>query len=307
MTEQQTGPTLAYDVVDVFTDRPFAGNQLAVVHGAEELTTDQCRSLAQEFAYSETTFPVPTGPGSYATRIFTPGGEIPFAGHPTLGTAWVLRAAGLLDRADVVQRCGAGDIDVRFTGADLVELAATPRDLLGPLDEAFVGSLLADVGLSFSDLAGPARIAGTGLNFVHLPVHESALGRARPSFRPLHDYDAELHALGMASDPVEGINLHHVTGVAPEVSVRSRVFVPGLDVPEDAATGSAAAGLGVALAASGLLPDGGRYTISQGVEMGRPSRLFGRVEAVDGRASRCFVAGSVHRVADGRIVVPPVG
>lgn len=304
---QGDGRSLAYDVVDVFTDRPFAGNQLAVVHGAEDLTAAQCRSLAQEFAYSETTFPVPTGSDTYSTRIFTPGGEIPFAGHPTLGTAWVLRAAGRLRGPRAVQRCGAGDIEVRFTDADLVELAAAPRDLLGPLEDAWVASLLEDVGLSSHDLAGPAWIAGTGLDFVHLPVHESALGRARPSFRPLHAYDAELHALGTPVDPLEGINLHHVAGTAPDLSVRSRVFVPGLDVPEDPATGSAAAGLGVALVASGALPEGGRYTISQGVEMGRPSRLLGRVEAADGRASRCLVAGGVRRVASGRVVVPPGG
>ena len=88
------------------------------------------------------------------------------------------------------------------------------------------------------------------------------------------------------------------------VQVRSRVFVPGLSVPEDAATGSAAAGLGVALVANGTLPDGGSYEISQGVEMGRPSRLSGRVEATSGTASMTYVAGQVHAVASGEIVVP---
>ena len=92
---------LSYDIVDVFTDRPFAGNQLAVVHGADELGTAQCLALAKEFGFSETTFPssaVVDG-AEYSTRIFTPGGEIPFAGHPTLGTAWVLRSHGLLSPA----------------------------------------------------------------------------------------------------------------------------------------------------------------------------------------------------------------
>jgi trans-2,3-dihydro-3-hydroxyanthranilate isomerase len=82
------------------------------------------------------------------------------------------------------------------------------------------------------------------------------------------------------------------------------VFVPGVGVPEDPATGSAAAGLGMALVASGLLPEGGRYDIVQGVEMGRPSALFGRVEASDGRATRCHVAGQVQPVASGEIAVP---
>jgi trans-2,3-dihydro-3-hydroxyanthranilate isomerase len=84
------------------------------------------------------------------------------------------------------------------------------------------------------------------------------------------------------------------------------VFLPGLSVPEDPATGSAAAGLGIAMVAAGLLPDGGRYEIAQGIEMGRPSRLHGRVEVSDGAASHCHVAGQVQPVARGEIVVPPV-
>jgi trans-2,3-dihydro-3-hydroxyanthranilate isomerase len=295
---------LSYDVVDVFTDRPFAGNQLAVVHGAEELSTEQCRAIAQEFNYSETTFPAPRGEGEYFTRIFTPGGEIPFAGHPTLGTAWVLRDKGLLASGSVVQHCGAGEIGVAFPDG-VVELTAAPRDLVGPVDDALVASILEDVGLSISDVAGPVWLGGTGLTFVHLSVTEDAVGRARPSFRPLHEYADRFAAVGATADPVEGINLHHVSGSAPDVAVHSRVFVPGLDVAEDPATGSAAAGLGMALVAAGLLPEGGRYTITQGAEMGRPSQLFGRVDASNGVPTRCHVAGRVQRIASGQIAVPP--
>lgn len=297
---------LSYDVVDVFTDRPFAGNQLAVVHGGEELTTEQCLAITREFSYSETTFPGAADGLSYATRIFTPGAEIPFAGHPTLGTAWVLRERGLLEGERVVQHCGAGDIGVRFQGDGAVELSAAPRDLVGPLDDALVTSLLEDVGLSISDVAGPVWLSGTGLSFVHLPVAADAVARARPSFRPLEEYAERFAAAGEVTDPVEGVNLHHVSGEAPEVSVHARVFVPGLGVPEDPATGSAAAALGMALVAAGRLPDGGRYDITQGVEMGRPSRLFGRVEAASGVATRCHVAGRVQKVASGRIAVPPL-
>lgn len=295
---------LSYDVVDVFTDRAFAGNQLAVVHGGEELSTEQCLAIAQEFNYSETTFPMRASGDAYTTRIFTPGGEIPFAGHPTLGTAWVLREAGQLTADEVVQHCGAGEIGVRFLADGAVELSATPRDLAGPVDEALVAALLEDVGLSPSDVAGPAWIAGTGLSFVHLPVTDDAVARARPSFRSLSEYADRLAAAGPTADPVDGINLHHVSGSAPEVSVHSRVFVPGLDVAEDPATGSAAAGLGMALVAVGRLPEGGRYTIRQGIEMGRPSTLFGRVDVVDGSPVRCHVAGRVQPIASGRIVVP---
>lgn len=297
---------LSYDVVDVFTDRPFAGNQLAVVHGAGDLTTAQCQALAQEFNYSETTFPAAVDDASYTTRIFTPGGEIPFAGHPTLGTAWVLRDKGLLTAGAFTQHCGAGEIEVRFLDDGTVELSAPPRDLAGPLDDELVTAILEDVGLSISDVAGPVWVAGTGLDFVHVPVTEEAVSRARPSFRPLREYADRLAAAGPTRDPVDGINLHHVSGEAPDLQVHARVFVPGLDVAEDPATGSAAAGLGMALVAAGRLPEGGTYTIRQGVEMGRPSRILGRVEASSGSPTRCHVAGSVQKVASGEISVPPL-
>lgn len=291
---------LRYDIVDVFTDHPFAGNQLAVVHGAGDLTTAQCLALAREFNYAETTFPVPGDQGRYATRIFTPGTEIPFAGHPTLGTAWVLRSRGELGDGEVVQECGAGEIGVRFAG-DLVELSATPRDLVGPVADELAAALLADLGLAMTDLAGPVHVAGCGLTFAHVPVVPDAVPRAHVSLTPLSQYVPAIET----RDPFEGINLFAVSGSAPALAVRSRVFVPGLSVPEDAATGSAAAGLGVALVASGLLPEGGTYEITQGLEMGRPSRLLGRVEVDAGRAVRCHVAGGVQPIASGEIAVPP--
>jgi trans-2,3-dihydro-3-hydroxyanthranilate isomerase len=297
---------LSFDILDVFTDRPFAGNQLAVVHGADDMTTEQCQAIAQEFGYSETAFP-----GSdvreareYDVRIFTPEQEIPFAGHPTIGTAWALRSRGLLDSSECVQVCGAGRIEVSFDG-EQVGLAATPRDLAGPLDDALARDVLRVVGLDLKDLAGQAWIAGCGLTFVHLPVTEEAVLRARPTSRRLgDDLLTRLEALGDVTDLMDAFNVHAVAGDAPRLSVHSRVFVPGAGVSEDPATGSAAAGLGMALVASGLLPEGGRYDIIQGVEMGRPSSLAGRVEASGGRATLCHVAGQVHQVAAGEIEVP---
>jgi trans-2,3-dihydro-3-hydroxyanthranilate isomerase len=307
----QSSVTCEYDVVDVFTDRPFAGNQLAVVHGAEQLSTAQCLALAREFNFSETTFPgaVAADGRSYPTRIFTPGGEIPFAGHPTLGTAWVLRERGQLGGDAVIQHCGAGAIGVAFLDEGIVELTATPRDLLGPLPDAVTDALLADLGLTAGDLAAPAWLAGCGLTFVHLPVVADAVARAQLPRRPLGEYADQLAGLGAAQDPVEGINLVHVAGTAPQLEVHARVFVPDLAVPEDPATGSAAAGLGVALVAGGFLPEGGGYRIQQGLEMGRPSLLQGAVEtdgAASGAAVRCRVGGRVQPVARGRIGVPAV-
>jgi trans-2,3-dihydro-3-hydroxyanthranilate isomerase len=302
---------LRYDIVDVFTDRPFAGNQLAVVHGADDLTTEQCLAIAQEFNFSETTFPsahVSDG-CEYATRIFTPGGEIPFAGHPTLGTASVLRSHGLLTSDETVQTCGAGRIGVRFGGDDgeLVELTAVPRDLAGPVPPGLVSELLEDLGLSADDSAGEAWVAGCGLSFVHVPVTDDAVVRAVSSGRPFGSFAERLTEVGEVHDLIDAINLYAVSGDAPDVDVHSRVFVPGQGVPEDPATGSAAAGLGMALVATGVLRHGGTYTIRQGVEMGRPSLLNGRVEAAGGTATLCHVAGRVRRVATGEIEVPPAG
>ncbi|MGA8995493.1 MAG: PhzF family phenazine biosynthesis protein [Nocardioidaceae bacterium] len=296
---------LSYDVVDVFTDRPFAGNQLAVVHGAEGLSTEQCLLLAGEFGYSETTFPeTPTEEGRrYATRIFTPAGEIPFAGHPTLGTAWVLRRRGLLAGDAVVQQCGAGDVGVRFDG-ELVELAAEPRDLVGPLAPGLVRRLLRLVGLVPGDLAGEAWLAGCGLTFAHLPVTEEAVVRATPPGPAAERLAAWVSEAGDLRHPGSGLNVYAVAGEAPRLSVHARVFVPGVGVGEDPATGSAAAGLGLTLAAAGRLPEGGRFEITQGVEMGRPSRLSGRVEATGGRGTRCHVGGEVQPVAAGEVAVP---
>jgi trans-2,3-dihydro-3-hydroxyanthranilate isomerase len=291
---------LAYDIVDVFSDRPFAGNQLAVVHGAGDLSTAQCQAIAQEFNFSETTFPVPVSGDEYAVRIFTPGSEIPFAGHPTLGTAWVLRARGLLAGGSATQHCGAGDVGVRFSGERAVELSAVPHDSFGH-GGRFVERLLADLGLFPSDLDGPVWVAGCGLTFAHVPVVDDALGRVHVPSRPLAEYDDQPDA----RDPLEGVNVYSSARSGDGLAVHARVFVPGLSVPEDPATGSAAAGLGIALVETGRLPGGGSYTIRQGLEMGRPSTLHGRVEVdPDGRPTLCHVAGEVQDVARGEIEVP---
>jgi trans-2,3-dihydro-3-hydroxyanthranilate isomerase len=286
------GPFLVYDVVDVFAETPFAGNQLAVVHGAGELSDAALLAIAREFNFSETTFPVPLGPGRYRNRIFTTSGELPFAGHPTLGTAWMLRERGLLAADEVVQECGAGEIGVRFVG-DLVELSASPRDLAGPLDLEIVEPLLAALGLGAADLAGDPWVAGTGLGFVHLPVCEEAVVRATASRSHVRD----LADLPATEDPLEGINLYATADGEP-LEVHSRVFVLGI---EDPATGSAAAGLGMALTARGLLGDGDTFRIRQGIELGRPSLLVGGVDVTDGVATRVRVCGRVHPIARGEI------
>jgi trans-2,3-dihydro-3-hydroxyanthranilate isomerase len=301
---------LRFDIVDVFTERPFAGNQLAVVHGAACLSQGQCLALAREFGFSETTFPVPVSPASYFTRIFTPGGQIPFAGHPTLGTAWVLRTHGHLSATQVTQACGVGDIGVTFledgAGPGEVELSAPARDLAGPLTTALAEDLLADVGLAADDLDGDVYVAGTGIDFVYLPVRASAVSRAREPRRPLSGFAAQAGL--RLQDRLEGVSVYSAgpsDAPSADLSVHARVFVPDLAVPEDPATGSAAAGMGQVLAATGRVPRDGRYTVSQGAELGRPSTLRGRLQYDGDRLRAVLVAGGVHPVARGEIQVPP--
>ena len=310
------GERLNYDVVDVFTDRAFAGNPLAVVYGAEALTGEQMLALASEFNLSETTFPVPLTPADraagadYRVRIFTPGGEIPFAGHPTIGTAWALQSRGELAGQAVTQACGAGLISVRLGSgpSDLVELSAAPSDHARMLTDSEVEAVVPLVGLSVDDVAGPAHLAGCGLTWLFLRVDPEALPRARPSSTRLADVALDQSGL---KDPMDGIDVYALEPAGlrgdDRLHIFSRVFVPGFGIAEDPATGSAAVGLGLALTAAGVAAPEGEtsYLIEQGVEMGRPSLLAARVEASRGVATRAHVAGQVVPIASGTIAVPP--
>jgi trans-2,3-dihydro-3-hydroxyanthranilate isomerase len=215
----------------------------------------------------------------------------------------VLRRAGQVGTGHVVQECGIGSVDLQLPEDDgPVQLSAEPRDRGAPVDAEVVEAVAAAVGLGGADVDGLVVVAGCGLSFVYLPVRAAALARARAAVTDL----GPLRVGQLAADPVGGIDVFAVAGTGDRLTVRSRVFCPEVSVPEDPATGSAALGLGIALVGTGRLPaDGGRYHISQGVQMGRPSQLFARVEAAAGVVTRCHVAGRVAAVASGRIRVPP--
>ena len=284
--------TLAYEIVDVFTDRPFAGNPLAVVFGAEKLATEQMQALALEFNLSETVFVLsPTQVGAtYRARIFTPAEELPFAGHPSVGAAVTASRRGMFGVGRVTQECGAGVLPIEVTETGAVLTGGTPT--LGP--ELDPEPLLEMAGLGAADHAGPApRVAGCGLEFPYLPVRPDAVARARVNAAAAERYGVE-HVSVFSWD-------------AGTQTAHARVFVPGLGVPEDPATGSAALGLGVWLVASGLLPGEGRseYAVRQGVEIKRPSSLACTVTAAGGVAVGATVAGHVMPVARGEIAVPP--
>lgn len=284
--------TLAYEIVDVFTDRPFAGNPLAVVFGAEALATEQMQALALEFNLSETVFVLPpTQVGvTYRARIFTPVEELPFAGHPSVGAAVTASRRGMFGVGQVTQECHAGVLPIEVTASGATLTGGTPT--LGP--ELDPEPLLEITGLAADDHVGPApRVAGCGLEFPYLPVRPESVARARLNATAAQRYGVS-HVSVFSWD-------------ATTQTAHARVFVPGIGVPEDPATGSAALGLGVWLVASGLLPAEGlsRYAVRQGVEMNRPSALTCTVTAANGVAVGATVAGQVMPVARGEIAVPP--
>ncbi|MEU7971177.1 PhzF family phenazine biosynthesis protein [Micromonospora sp. NPDC049089] len=284
--------TLAYEIVDVFTDRPFAGNPLAVVFGAEALATEQMQALALEFNLSETVFVLPpTQVGvTYRARIFTPVEELPFAGHPSVGAAVTACRRGMFGVGQVTQECRAGVLPIEVTASGATLTGGAPT--LGP--ELDPEPLLEIAGLVAEDHIGPApRVAGCGLEFPYLPVRPESVARAQVNAAAAQRYGVS-HVSVFSWD-------------AAAQTAHARVFVPGIGVPEDPATGSAALGLGVWLVASGLLPGEGRseYAVSQGVEMNRPSALACTVTAANGAAVGATVAGQVVPVARGEIAVPP--
>lgn len=281
---------LAYEVVDVFAAAAFAGNPLAVVLDAAGLSTARCQALALEFHLSETTFVTAVGDGGYTVRIFTPDTELPFAGHPSVGTAHTLVRLGLLPAGTVQQHCGVGvvPVEVSDTGA---RLTGGPVQLRPGPDPA---ALAAALGLAADDVTGrPAHLVGCGIEFAQLEVHPAALDRAVPDRRAL---------AALLPDVQGGVSLL-ARGPGTEHTVR--VFAGGLGWEEDPATGSAALGTGVWLAAEGLVADGTTgYRLHQGAAVRRPSVLEGTVTVEAGRAVSATVAGDVHPVARGTIAVP---
>jgi trans-2,3-dihydro-3-hydroxyanthranilate isomerase len=304
---------LTYHVVDVFTDVPFAGNPLAVVLGADGLTAPQMQTLAREFQLSETAFPLLDDPeaaaagADYRLRIFTPEVELPFAGHPSVGTAWLLQELGLVTAHDgrVVQLCGAGALPLGRDKDGRVELRGGDAHLGGQVDP---GMVAAACGLAPHEVAGPVpHVAGTGIDFVVAPVLPEALSRALPDLSQLR---RSFPADPSHSDDPNALAVAGVLLVAWDDGASSRyrvrMFAADVGVAEDAATGSAALALGVYLLSTGWLPADGEsgYVVHQGVEMGRPSVLRCRLAAEVGSAMGVWVAGDVVAISNGRVRVP---
>jgi len=316
--------------VDVFTARVFGGNPLAVVFDARDLGDDEMQAIAREMNCSETTFLLPpTRPDCAArVRIFTPAREVPFAGHPTIGTAWVLATEKLLPtgttRFDLEE--GIGPVAVTLEGDP-----ARPSFLWMRHGEARFGPELTNragfagaLGLAEADLlaGAPVRTGSTGNTFLYVPLRDrETVDRARLDVPALLAAQGEGPNLGVfvfAPDPdprvagrgaAEGEPSGYKRGVTVDRPARvySRMFAPHTSgIPEDPATGSASGPLGAYLVERGLVAAGDTVEIvsEQGTRMGRQSFLRIRIGMSSGRISDIRVGGSVVPVIEGRLRVP---
>jgi trans-2,3-dihydro-3-hydroxyanthranilate isomerase len=315
---------LEFETVDVFADRAFAGNPLAVVRGASGLSTGQLQALAREFNLSETAFPMEPTPAqaeagaAYRLRIFTPMIELPFAGHPSVGTAWVLAQHsefGITARSDDVEKewvqaCPAGLVSVRVNprGARISAAAAPSGRGVEAVPISHARAAATAIGLDTDDLIDDRRtasfVASAGLPFWFLLVRESAVLRATAQLSDLTGLQAP--------DEVKATSLARLAGVAAvswsdqTSTAHVRVFCPDIGMIEDPATGSAALALSAVLVGAGRLPATGAssYSVRQGAEIGRPSTLQCDLVAEGGRVVDCWVGGDVRPVARGRIRIP---
>ena len=274
-----------YVIVDVFTNVPLQGNQLAVFTDARGIPEEMLQRLAKEMNFSETTFVYPpSGDGHVLMRIFTPVAEIPFAGHPTLGTAFVL--AGPLQLLEIRIETGQGTVPVRVEreGARIVfGRMDQPLPTIAPFERA--DELQSALGVE-SQL--PVEVYDNGLAHVYVSLGSEAEVAA------LQPDQQRLAALG-----AYGINCFAGDGL----TWKTRMFGPGLGVPEDPATGSAAGPLALHLVRHGRIALGDEIEISQGAEIGRPSTLYARVDGTADAVERIEVGGCAVIVARGEFSI----
>jgi trans-2,3-dihydro-3-hydroxyanthranilate isomerase len=281
-------PSLRYVIADVFTDTPLQGNQLGVFTDARGIDGGLMQRLARELNFSETVFVLPPeGDGHARIRIFTPTIELPFAGHPTLGTAFVLAAPMQLE--EIRLETGRGVVPVRLEregGRIMFGRMAQPLPTIEPYGA--VDELLSGLRVERSEL--PVELYDNGIQHVYVALDSAQeVAALRPDLGRL----AELPA-------VIGINCFARAGAR----WKTRMFAPGDGVPEDPATGSAAGPLALHLARHGRIAFGDEIEISQGAEIGRPSTLYARADGSADAVEAIEVGGSAVVVARGEFRLP---
>lgn len=296
---------MRYLTVDVFTDAMFGGNQLAVFPDASAIPPSAMPKIAREFNYSETTFVLPPSDPKHTrrVRIFTPGGELAFAGHPTVGTAHVLAAIGdvKLSGAEtkIVFEEGVGPVPVTIRAESgkpvFAQLSVAKLPEVGPQPPR-AEKLAAMLSLAPDDLVGndmPAEAISCGTPFLFIPLRDrAAVGRARVK--------GDLFEQILRGYWTTKVMVFALDGERPDSDVRARMFAPDIGVPEDPATGSAAVGLGGYLASRDPRFDGTlQWIVEQGFEMGRPSILEVEADKRGGKITGVRVGGKSILVCEG--------
>jgi len=292
-----------FAICDVFTDTRFGGNPLAVLPESEGLSSEQMQQIAREFNFSESTFVLPPEQGNTRrVRIFTPSSEIPFAGHPNVGTAFALATLGELgdfDRATSVvfeEEAGLVPVRVERRGDGVwCELSAPQTIAFGPSVEP--GRLAPALALQADEIVAtthPPQVASVGLPFLFVELRDrAALERAR----------VDRDVFQVLVDEGFPVCIHVYLRSNDDFDVRARMYAP-FDEIEDPATGSANCALAGLLASKDDAESGAlQWRIAQGVEMGRPSLLEARAQKRDGAVVATFVGGASVLVAEGAIEV----
>jgi trans-2,3-dihydro-3-hydroxyanthranilate isomerase len=298
-----------YLTADVFTDRRFGGNQLAVFPDARQIPPDLMPHIAREFNYSETTFVLPPADPSHTARvrIFTPGGELQFAGHPTIGTAHILATIGAIaitgPETRIVLEEGVGPIPVTIQSTNgrpaSAQLSVAKLPEFGPPPPA-PDALAAMLSLSKDDLLHgdlSAQAVSCGTPFLFVPLRDrAAVARSRPNL--------DLWERTLASYLTDMVMVFAMDGERPDSDIRARMYAPGVGVQEDPATGSACVALGGYLAARDPRFDGTlRWIVEQGFEMGRPSILEVEADKADGKITAARVGGKTVVVCEGTMEI----
>jgi trans-2,3-dihydro-3-hydroxyanthranilate isomerase len=292
--------------VDVFTQDIFGGNPLAVYPNAEGLHREEMQRIAREMNLSETTFVFPpkSSEADFKVRIFTPQREIPFAGHPVIGTCFVLGDQGRIGPKEGkrVMRLELGlgvfPVEVVFLGGEpvLVKMEQRSPEFIGAYAEVELLARLLSLPLEKLDLLkGPAEVVSTGLPFLIIPLtSQKALSQAKINPSILETVAQELDTSLVAPFTMEGMGGNRI---------RARVFAPLHGVPEDPATGSAAGCLSAYLVKHGLIKGEPLTTveIEQGMDIHRPSLIHVELAVEEKSIERVWVSGSVVRVLEGTI------
>ena len=295
---------LSYHLVDVFTDRAFGGNPLAVFTDGRGIPDAVMQSIAKELNLSETTFVLPPDEAKhdFRVRIFTPKSELPMAGHPTVGTAFVLAREGMLKKRDAVFEEGVGpvpvSIDFRADGPGFIEMRQ-PLPKFGPRfeDAGAIAEMLSLDRRAIRDL--PLEVVSCGNPFFFVPI-DTIESIRRIRFR------ADLAERMVKETGATGVFVFTQEVEIAGSQVHGRLFAPGEGIIEDPATGSAAGPLGCYLSRYGLTADSGeaRSVLEQGIEMGRPSFLHIRIGHSDKEISAVHVGGSCCYMGSGQLELP---